>query len=274
MKILFCGDVVARSGRDVIKKHIPRLKARWGLDCVIANGENAQHGCGLSARTCGELYSAGVDVITTGNHVWDCREMFSYIERDARVIRPINYANSVPGRGWTTCETPKGNVLVINVLGQVFMNPVLDNGFHIVQSLLTSHPLCANNIKAIIVDFHAEATAEKIAMAYFLDGLVSAVLGTHTHVPTADERILPRGTGFISDVGMCGDYASLIGHSTESITSRYLKKVPMTEKPGPATGQATLCGAYVETNDATGACVRISPVVIDGALREITPFPL
>jgi metallophosphoesterase (TIGR00282 family) len=267
MKILFCGDVVARSGRTVIKKYIPSLRTQWRLDCVIVNGENAQHGFGISDKTANELFDSGVDVITTGNHIWDCKEMFSYIEKEPRIIRPLNFAESVPGHGFCIHKTPIGNVLVINAMGQVFMNPQLDNAFPIIRNLLNSYKLGANQIKAIIVDFHAEATAEKVALAYYLDGLVTAVLGTHTHVPTADERILPNGTAFMSDVGMCGDYASIIGFSLATIGHRYLKKIPMIEKPGPSTGPATLCGVVIETNDETGVCSKISAVRLDGAIK-------
>ncbi|MDR0631445.1 MAG: TIGR00282 family metallophosphoesterase [Holosporales bacterium] len=267
MKILFCGDVVARAGRAVLKKYISSLKTQWNIDCVIANGENAQHGFGLSEKTSGELFSAGVDVITTGNHVWDCRELFSYIEKEPRIVRPINFADSVPGHGFFVHKSQNGSVLVINAMGQVFMNPQLDNAFPIIRQLLKSYQLGANHIKAIVVDFHAEASAEKAALAYYLDGLVSAVIGTHTHVPTADERILPNGTAFITDVGMCGDYASVIGFSTLTIIPRYLKKIPMQDKHGPSTGPATLCGALLETNDESGLCTKISTVRLDGVLN-------
>jgi metallophosphoesterase (TIGR00282 family) len=274
MKILFCGDVVARTGRAVIKKYVPHLIKQWGLDCVIVNGENSQHGFGLSEKTTGELFSAGVDVITTGNHVWDCKDMLSHIEKDPRILRPINFIDSVPGHGFVVHKTPKGNVLVINAMGQVFMNPQLDNAFPMIHQLLNSYKIGANQIKAIIVDFHAEATAEKAALAYYLDGLVTAVIGTHTHIPTADERILPNGTAFISDVGMCGDYASIIGFSLSTIVPRYLKKIPMQDKPGPSTGAATLCGVIIETDDESGTCANISAVRLDGALHETETIPL
>jgi metallophosphoesterase (TIGR00282 family) len=271
MRILFCGDVVARTGRAVIKQYIPLLRKNWKLDFVIANGENAQHGCGLSQKTSEELFSSGVDVITTGNHVWDCKELLSYIEKDPRIIRPINFAESVPGHGFILC----GSVLVINAMGQVFMNPVLDNAFPMIRQLLASHRLGTNQIKAIIVDFHAEATAEKAALAYYLDGMVSAVIGTHTHIPTSDARILPNGTAFITDVGMCGDYASIIGFTTSVITSRYIKKVPMLDKPGPATGPSTLCGVYVETSDDNGLCTQIAAVRVgEGALEQRILMPI
>lgn len=271
MKILLCGDVVGRSGRDVIQKYIPYIKKEWSLDCVIINGENSQHGCGISPKTCDSLYKSGADIITTGNHIWDCKEMLSYIETDPRVIRPLNFIDTVPGKGFALHKTPKGNILIINIMGQVFMRPQLDNPFPIINNFLKSYPLACNQIKAIIVDFHAEATSEKIALAYYLDGTVSMVVGTHTHVPTADARILTQGTAFMSDVGMCGDYDSLIGFPVEVLTSRYLKKIPMTKKPDPAQGEGTLCGVYLETNDSTGKAQKIYPVRLGKFLCETWP---
>lgn len=274
MRILFCGDVVARSGRDVIQKYIPYLKTKWMIDCVIVNGENAQHGCGISSSNCAKFYESKVDVITTGNHVWDNKEMLSYIESDHRVLRPINFHDSVPGKGFYIHQTPKGNILIINAMGQTFVRPTLDNPFPIIYDFLKLYKL-GNNIKAIFIDFHAEATSEKIALAFYLDGIVSTIVGTHTHVPTADARILKNGTGFISDVGMCGDYESIIGAPIESLPFRYIKNIPMTKKPDPAIGEGTLCGVYVEIDDYTGLTKFITPIRIGGCqLQETVPAHL
>lgn len=273
MRILFCGDVVARTGREVIQKYVPDLRRKWKLDCVIANGENAQHGCGLTERASTSFFEWGVDVITTGNHVWDQKELFSYIEREPRVIRPINFAENVPGKGFYRFQTPnnKGDVLVINAMGQVFVRPLLDNPFPILENFLKNYPLGQNNLKAIIIDFHAEATSEKMALGFFLDGKISLLVGTHTHVPTADARILPSNTGYLTDAGMCGDYISIIGAPLEELQSRYLKKIPMTRKPDPAKGIGSFCGVYIETNDQTGLMEHISQVCLGPNLPQAWP---
>lgn len=274
MRLLFCGDVVGRSGREVVQKFVPSLKKVWSLDAVIVNGENSQHGCGISAKTCAALYESGADIITTGNHVWDCREMLSYVETDPRVLRPLNFDSTVPGHGFAMFSTPKGKILVINIMGQVFVRPQLDNPFPIIRDFLKSYPMGSGNLNAIIVDFHAEATAEKIAMGYFLDGMVSLVVGTHTHVPTADERILEKGTAFLTDAGMCGDYKSLIGFPVDFLVNRYIRKVPETSKPGPSRGEGTLCGVFLETDDNTGLAKRVEVVRLGPNLKETWPADL
>lgn len=275
MRILFCGDVVGRSGREVVQKYIPSIKKLWALDAVVINGENAHHGFGLSQKTCAALYASGADVITAGNHVWDCREFLSYVETDPRVIRPLNCEATVPGRGATLFPTPKGNLLVISLMGQVEMRPQLDNPFPIVRDFLKTYPPLGSvgdqGVRAILVDFHAEASAEKMAMGYFLDGLVSLVVGTHTHVPSADTRILECGTGYMTDAGMCGDYQSVIGYARETIQNRYVRKVPELSNPGPARGEGTLCGVFLETDDQTGLAKRIEPVRLGPNLSEAWP---
>lgn len=271
MKILFCGDVVARSGRETIQRYVPFLKQKWRLDCVVVNGENAQHGCGLSKANCEFLYNCGADVITTGNHVWDQREMLSYIETDPRVVRPINFMDSVPGKGFFIHESTNGRTLIINAMGQTFIKPTLDNPFPIIASFLESSPISDQNFNAIIIDFHAEATSEKIGLAIFLDGRVSLVVGTHTHIPTADARILPNGTGFLGDAGMCGDYYSIIGAPIESLSSRFIKKTPMLRHPEPAIGRGTLCGVYLETDNRTGKASLVESVCIGKWLKERVP---
>lgn len=271
MRVLFCGDIVARSGREVIQRYIPYLRRTWRLDCVIANGENAQHGCGMSKANCTSFYNCGVDVITTGNHVWDQKEMLSYIETDPRVVRPINFMDSVPGKGFYIHESTNGKILVINAMGQAFIKPMLDNPFPMIAHFLDSYKLGEQQLNAIVVDFHAEATSEKIGLALYLDGRVSLVVGTHTHVPTADARILPNGTGFLSDAGMCGDYNSIIGAPIESLSSRFLKKTPMLKHPDPAVGRGTLCGVYLETDNQTGKARLVEPVCLGKWLKERVP---
>jgi metallophosphoesterase (TIGR00282 family) len=197
--------------------------------------------------------------------------MLAYIETDNRVIRPINFSDSVPGHGFAIHQALRGNILVICAMGQTFMNPLLDNPFIIVSNFLKAYNLGKNNVKAIIVDMHAEATSEKIAMAYHLDGLVSLVVGTHTHVPTGDERILPQGTAFFSDAGMCGDYDSIIGFPVETLANRYLKKIPLIKRPDPTQEPGTLCGVYLETDDLTGLATRIHPVRLGPILSQTWP---
>ena len=210
MRILFCGDIVGRAGRDVVIEHLPWLRETLGLDFIIANGENAAHGFGITNKICQELYDAGADVITTGNHVWDKREIISHIDGDRRLLRPINYPKGTPGRGVGVYDAKGGRkVLVVNVMCRLFMDP-LDNPFDGMEAELSRYRL-GNTVDAIIVDVHGEATSEKQAFGHILDGRVSLVVGTHTHVPTADAQILSGGTGYMTDAGMCGDYDSVIG---------------------------------------------------------------
>src|SRR5579863_320401 len=247
MRFLLCGDVVGRSGRSVVTEHIPRLRRVLGLDFVVANGENAAHGFGITDKICEELYACGVDVITTGNHVWDKREIIPHIADDRRLLRPINFPAGTPGNGHIVFTLGDGrNVLVINAMARLFMDAI-DDPFAGVDRLLREHPL--GSVDAILVDFHGEATSEKMSMGHFCDGRVSAVVGTHSHVPTADAQILPKGTAYMTDAGMCGDYDSVIGMQTEAAIARFLRKMPG-EKLQDAEGEATLCAAYVEIDDA------------------------
>jgi len=269
MRILFCGDVVGRSGRTVVTQEIPQLRKKLDLDFVVINGENAAHGFGITKAICTEFYAAGVDVVTTGNHVWDQRETATYIAEDSRLLRPANFPKGTPGSGWATCTTPrKQQILVINVMGRLFMEP-LEDPFAAVDEILTEHPL-GKDIAAIVVDIHAEATSEKQALAHYLDGRVSLVIGTHTHVPSADGRVLPHGTAFQSDAGMCGDYDSVIGMKKNVPVARFRSKMP-TDRPAPAEGDATLCGVIVETEPTTGLAVRIDPVRLGGCLSQQYP---
>jgi len=275
VNILLCGDVVGRSGREAIKRHLPALKRDLCIDVAIVNAENAAHGFGLNERLAGELYDAGADILSTGNHVWDQRELIQYIERDGRILRPANFPEGTPGAGWRLHPVDgERTVLVVNLMGRLFME-ALDDPFARLESILAQHPLAAGpgrGATAIVVDFHGEATSEKMAFGHFADGRVSAVLGTHTHVPTADHQILPGGTAYISDAGMCADYDSVIGMEKAPSVRRFVTKMPG-EKPKPAEGEASLCGVFVVIDDATGLARRIEPVRVGGRLAENVPLP-
>jgi metallophosphoesterase (TIGR00282 family) len=271
VNILLCGDVVGRAGREAIKRHLPALKRDLCVDVAIVNAENAAHGFGLNERLAGELYDAGADILSTGNHVWDQRELIQYIERDGRILRPANFPQGTPGAGWRLHPVDgERTLLVVNLMGRLFMD-ALDDPFARLESILAQYPL-GRAATAIVVDFHGEATSEKMALGHFADGRVSAVLGTHTHVPTADAQILSGGTAFISDAGMCGDYDSVIGMEKAPSVRRFVTKMPG-EKPKPAEGEASLCGVFVVIDDMTGLARRIEPVRIGGRLAEYVPLP-
>src|SRR5262245_13384438 len=269
MRILFIGDVVGRSGRAVLLERLPALVLDWKLDFVAVNGENAAGGFGITEAIYQEFVDAGADVITGGNHSWDQKEALVFIERAPKLVRPINFPAGTPGRGVAMVETRNGaRVLVLNAMGRIFMDP-LDDPFAAIERELAA---CALKVAAdaIIIDLHAEATSEKQAFAHFVDGRASLVVGTHTHAPTADHRILPGGTAFISDVGMTGDYDSVIGMQKDEPLGRFLRKIPQ-GKFEPALGPATLCAVAVETDDATGLARRIGPVRLGGKLEEAKP---
>lgn len=268
MRILFIGDIVGRSGRAALLSRLPGLIADWTLDLVVVNGENAAGGFGITEAIYNEFVEAGADAITLGNHAWDQREALVFIERAPRLIRPLNYPTGTPGRGAAMIEAKNGaRALVVNAMARIFMDP-LDDPFATIDRELIACPL-GQGADAIVVDFHGEATSEKQAMGYFCDGRASLVVGTHTHVPTADHRILPNGTAFISDVGMTGDFDSVIGMSKDEPLNRFLRKIP-SSKFEPATGQATLCALAVET-DARGLAVKVGPVRLGGGLEEARP---
>jgi len=269
MKILCCGDVVGKSGRQAIEKYIPDLRSRLGLDLVLVNGENAAHGFGITEKICQSFYQVGVDVITTGNHVWDQREVMNYIDSDPRLLRPLNYPKGTPGKGSAVIEAANGaRVLVVHPMGRLFMEP-LDDPFFGVDKALKDHKL-GETVDAIVVDMHADITSEKMAMGHYCDGRVSVVVGTHTHVPTADAQVLPGGTAYQSDMGMCGDYDSVIGMIKETAIARFTTKLPK-GRLAPAEGEATLCGVYIETDDKTGLARLIKPVRAGGRLAETVP---
>jgi metallophosphoesterase (TIGR00282 family) len=269
MRILFIGDIVGRSGRTIISERLPGLVRDWKLDFVAINGENAAGGFGITEAIFNELIDAGADVVTGGNHSWDQKEALVFIERAPKLLRPINFPAGTPGRGAALVDAKNGaQVLVVNAMGRVFMDP-LDDPFPAVARELAACPL-KENADAIIVDIHCEATSEKQSMGHFCDGRASLVVGTHTHAPTADHRILPGGTAFISDVGMTGDYDSVIGMNKDEPMNRFLRKIPVARFE-PALGAATLCGIAVETDDSTGLARRIGAVRLGGRLEEARP---
>jgi 2',3'-cyclic-nucleotide 2'-phosphodiesterase len=268
MRLLFIGDVVGRAGRAAIAEYVPQLRYHLALDFVVANGENAAGGFGITEAIAQEFANAGVDCITLGNHSFDQREALVFIQRAPHVLRPLNYPTGTPGRGSWLFETQKGErVLVISVMGRVFMDP-LDDPFAAVESELEVCPL-GLGCDAAILDIHAEASSEKQAMAHFCDGRVSLAIGTHTHVPTADWRILPGGTAFQSDAGMTGDYDSVIGMDKEEPIRRFTRKTPGARFE-PADGPATLCGLFVETG-GDGLAKRVAPVRLGGGLAQAAP---
>jgi metallophosphoesterase (TIGR00282 family) len=269
MRILFLGDIVGRSGRDAVIARMPELRRSLDLDLVIANAENAAHGFGLTAAICQQLYDAGVDAITTGNHVWDQRELIGTIDADPRLVRPLNFPAGTPGRGTTIVEARGGGrVLVANAMTRLFMDP-LDDPFAGLARALASERL-GRTVAAIVVDVHGEASSEKQAIGALLDGSVSLVVGTHTHVPTADARILPGGTAYQTDAGMCGDYDSIIGMRKQGATERFVRKMPG-ERLQPADGEATVCGLLVETDSATGLARSVAPLRLGGVLAPALP---
>jgi len=269
MRLLFVGDVVGRSGRAIVMERLPRLVADWKLDFVVVNGENAAGGFGITEPIYQDLIDAGADAVTLGNHAWDQREALVFIERAPRLIRPANYPPGTPGRGTTVLTAKNGaRVLIVNAMGRVFMDP-LDDPFATIERALQACPL-GSGADAIIIDIHAEATSEKQAMGFFADGRATLVVGTHTHVPTADHRILPGGTAFVSDVGMTGDYDSIIGMTKDEPLGRFVRRIP-SGKFEPALGPATLCAIAVETDDSTGLAARVAAVRCGGRLEEARP---
>ena len=269
MRILFIGDVVGRSGRAIVLQRLPGVLADWKLDLVVLNGENSAGGFGITETINREFTDAGVDVVTLGNHSWDQREALVFIERSPRLIRPINYPRGTPGRGATMIEARNGaRVLVMNAMARIFMDP-LDDPFAAIDRELEACQL-KRDADAIVIDFHGEATSEKQAMGHHLDGRVSVVVGTHTHVPTADHQILPGGTAFQSDAGMTGDYDSVIGMVKDEPLSRFLRRIPAT-KFEAATGPATLCGLAIETDDGSGLATRVAAVRLGARLEEAVP---
>lgn len=271
MRFAFFGDVVGRSGRDALSLHLPGLKRRLGLEFVVINAENAAAGFGITESTAKELFEAGADCLTLGNHAWDQKEALTYIEREPRLIRPLNYPRLArpPGRGAQLFQTGAGrNVLVVNLLGRVHMD-ALDDPFAAVDRELDAAPLGAV-ADAVIVDMHAEITSEKMAMGHFCDGRASLVVGTHTHVPTADAQVLPGGTAYQTDAGACADYDSVIGNQKEEPLRRFTTRISG-GRYKPAEGPATVCGVFVETDPKTGLALRVAPIRVGGRLSQTVP---
>ena len=269
MRILFLGDIVGRAGRDAVIAQLPGLRARLRLDLVIVNAENASHGFGLAPDMAQALFAAGADVLTLGNHAWDRKELIGYIETQPRLIRPLNFPPGTPGHGSVLVDLPDGRTaLVLQVMGRLFMEPS-DDPFRATAELLGKYRL-GTTVDAIVADFHGEATSEKMGYGHSFDGRVSLVVGTHTHVPTADTQILPGGTAYQSDAGMCGDYDSVIGMDKGVAAARFWRRVPG-ERLAPADGAATLAGIYVETDAKTGLATRAEPLRLGGRLAETVP---
>ena len=255
LTVLFLGDIVGQPGRDAVIACLPKLKEQHGIDFVIVNGENAAGGRGITGKITIDLLRAGVSVVTTGDHAWDQKDILGFIDTEPRLLRPVNYPAGAPGNGSIVLETAKGKVGVINVQCRTFMQPILENPFRAVEEAVTKVRAETPNI---VVDVHGETTSEKIAMGRFLDGKVSAVLGTHTHVQTADEQILPGGTAFLCDAGMCGPVNSILGRAVEPILNRFVTNMPSAFPVAP--GEVRLHGALVEIDEKTGRAQRITRV--------------
>ena len=265
MKVLICGDVVGKSGRMALNKNIPEILQKEKIDFVIVNGENAAGGFGITKKICEEFYELGVDAITTGNHVWDQREIIQHIEKDKRLIRPCNFPSKTPGRGYGVYQLKDGNkIVVVNVMCRLFMES-LENPFTNLENVINEVNLLSNN-HFIIVDVHGESTSEKMAIGQFFDGNVTAVFGTHTHIPTADLHILEKGTLYQSDLGMCGDYDSVIGMKKELCINRFRKKFLKT-KLEPASGEGTLCGTIFTINEKNRV-IEYNQVIMGGRLQK------
>ena len=269
MRILFIGDVIGKAGRDAIARHLPAVISDWKINLAIVNGENAAGGFGITEAIYNDFLDAGADAVTLGNHSWNQKEALVFIERAPRLIRPINYMPGTPGRGAALIDTKNGQrALVINALGRLFMEPV-DDPFALIEREIEACPL-RQEADAIVLDFHCEATSEKQGTGHLFDGRMSLVVGTHTHIPTADHQILPGGTAYMTDAGMTGDYDSVIGMQKEEPLRRFTTGIS-SARFEPATGIATMCGVAVETDDATGLAVKVSPVRIGGRLEQVVP---
>ncbi|MDG2244674.1 MAG: TIGR00282 family metallophosphoesterase [Rhodospirillaceae bacterium] len=269
MRILYLGDIMGKSGRQAVIDRLPDLRDQLGLDFVIACGENAAHGFGITVKICEALFSAGVDVITTGNHAWDQKEIIDYIPTEPRLLRPINYADGTPGLGSGLFETGNGQqVAVCQLMGRLNMPPI-DDPFRALEIFLAGTQL-GQDADAIVVDIHGEATSEKTALGCIADGRASLAVGSHSHIPTSDTRILPAGTGFQTDAGMCGPFDSVIGMDAGIAVRRFVDSLPG-ERLEPATGVATICGVMVETDSRTGLAEAIYPLRDGGELSPVLP---
>lgn len=270
MRILFFGDVMGRSGRDALAKHLPSLRGGLKPDVIIANVENAAAGFGITVKLAQDFYAMGIDCLTTGNHIWGQKEIISVIDREPRLLRPLNFPEGTPGRGsFIHTLADQRKILILNVMGRLFMEPVLDDPFSTTEKIISQHRL-GQTVQAIFVDFHAETSSEKMALGHVLDGRATALVGTHTHIPTADEQILPKGTAYMTDSGMCGDFDSVIGMKKELAIWKFTRKIPG-ERLSPADGEATVCGAFIVTDDTTGLALSIEAVRVGGRLKHHQP---
>lgn len=261
---------MGRAGRAAITTHLPRLREEWRLDFVVVNGENATSGMGLSGNHAKAILAAGADVITLGDHAFDQKDMLQFCEQEPRIIRPLNFSKAAPGKGARVFAATQGRkVLVTQALGQVFMKRAFDDPFSALDTVLKTHPM-GGMVHASLVDIHCEATSEKMAVGHYCDGRASIVVGTHTHVPTGDAQILPKGTAFQTDAGMCGDYNSVIGMEKTEPLRRFITGMPK-DRFSPAMGEATLSGLYVETDDRTGKATRVEMVRQGGRLAPTGP---
>jgi metallophosphoesterase (TIGR00282 family) len=266
MRIIFLGDVFGRSGRDAVAKHLPTLKNIYQPDFIIANGENAAHGFGIMPDMVKDFFALGVDVITGGNHSFDKGEILSTLSQSDKILRPVNYPKNTPGKGFGMYSKNGKNLLVINAMGRLFMENFLDCPFQAVEEILKKYPL-GGSISGIFLDFHGETTSEKMAFTKYFDGKVSAVVGTHTHIPTADAHVMKGGTAYMSDAGMCGDYDSVIGLKSEVALATFFKKIPKPKQKEPASGEGTVCGAFIEVG-ANGLAATIEPIRIGPVLKS------
>ncbi len=270
MRILFLGDVVGRSGRNAICERLCKLRDSWALDFVVLNAENATNGSGLSTAHAKTLLEAGADCLTLGDHAFDQWDLKKFIDQEPRILRPLNFAKAPPGQGYRVFRDLRGRrILVAQVLGQVFMKRPFSDPFEAIDEVLKAYPL-GGQIAASLVDFHCEATSEKVAMGIWCDGRATAVIGTHTHIPTADARILPNGTAYQTDAGMCGNYDSVIGIDKEEPMRRFTTGMS-DGRFRPAKGEATLSGLFLETDDGTGKAIRAIAVRDGGVLPSVAP---
>ena len=272
IRFLFLGDVVGMAAHHVILSKLPQWRKEWNLDCVVVNAENTVRGRGITPQICEELYTAGVDCISTGNHIWDQREIIPYIEKDPRLLRPVNFPDHVPGQGSVVLSTSSGKkILVVNIMLRLFMPDMVDDPFAHMQRLLNSYKL-GRDVDSIIVDVHGEATSEKMALGHLCDGRASVVVGTHTHVPTADYQILPGGTAYQTDAGMCGAYDSVVGFKKDLAIKRFQNKIPKPFNEPNDDGDVTLAGLYVEIDSKTGHATNVVQVTSGGNLKQSLPL--
>jgi hypothetical protein len=266
LTVLFLGDIVGEPGRNAVIGRLPELKAKHALDFIIVNGENAAGGRGITGKITIDLLRAGVSVVTTGDHIWDQKDIMAFLDLEPRLLRPLNYPDGAPGSGSIVLETPKGRIGVINVQARTFMQPILENPFLAVEPAVRK---MREETSSIVVDAHGETTSEKIALGRFLDGKVSAVIGTHTHVQTADEQIFPGGTAFMCDAGMCGPVNSILGRKIEPIMNRFISNLPASFPV--AGGEVRLHGALIEIDEATGRALRITRIDEPGPSESASP---